>query len=127
MPNKETQEEKTQNVKFTEAYRVQDKTGTTYEKDKVYELPESSAKHYVNRKVAVLVDEEPVESPQPIRDESKKSAEGMTAADVRKMLRADLDDLAKEKGIDLGDFNVSDSKDYLIQELGLDEDPEASE
>lgn len=120
MPDKEPQE-KTQNVKFVKAYQVQDKTGTTYEQDKVYQLPEDSARHYVNRKVAVLVDEEPVEPPQAIRDESKKSEEPKTAADVRKMKRAELDAFAEESGIDLSEYNIEEAKEQLIQELKLDE------
>lgn len=110
-------------IKFLKNYTVQDAAGTEYQKDKTYDLDDRSAKHFLNRRLAEEVqsdkDKKAESQPQPVDAEPE-----LTAAEVRKMKRAELDELAATKEIDLGNFNVDDSKDYLIHELGLtDKEP----
>lgn len=44
-------------IRFTETRVVQDGTGRTFEKDRAYDLSESSALHWLKRGVAVVEDE----------------------------------------------------------------------
>lgn len=104
-------------IKFEKDYTVQDSSGTVYKKDTVYDLEDASARHFLNRKLATKVEKQ-------TDTEAPEAEPELTAADVRKLKRAELDELAAAKGIDLGDFNVDDSKDYLIQELGLTDEAE---
>jgi hypothetical protein len=106
-------------ITFQKDYTVKDAAGTVYKKDKTYDLDDRSAAHFLNRKVAVLAEGEGAEpnQPQPIDD-------GLTPAAVRKLHRAELDELAKERGIDLADLNVPDSREHLISELGLTDEAE---
>lgn len=46
----ETQEEPTKRIRFLKNYTVQDKDQTYYEKDAEYELPESSAEHFLKQR-----------------------------------------------------------------------------
>jgi hypothetical protein len=55
---------KTVKVKFTETYTVKAQGGATYEKGSVHEFREDSARHFINRKVAVLTDA-PAVAPEP--------------------------------------------------------------
>lgn len=100
-------------IKFEKDYTVQDGSGTVYKKDKTYDLEERSARHFLNRKLAVEAE----------KGESEEDGEEgeLTAADIRKMKRAELDDLAAERGVDLADFNVDDSRELLIQEMKLED------
>lgn len=107
-------------IRFLETREVKDGSGQVFKEGKTYDLPEPSARHWLNRGVAEPVQEDGEAEQgliQPID-------EGLNAAAIRKMHRAELDDLAKQRGIDLGDFNVPDSKDYLVQELGLTDEAE---
>lgn len=48
---------------------------------------------------------------------SENKAEAVDPEAIRKMKRQELDTLAKQNGIDLGDLNVEDSREYLVSAL----------
>lgn len=46
-------------VRFTRTYQVRDEEGRTFEEGKTYPMSESSAQHFVRRRVAVIDDGKP--------------------------------------------------------------------
>lgn len=51
-------DEKQITVKFSQTVTTQDAEGKTFEKDSTHTLPESSARHWINRKAATVVNDD---------------------------------------------------------------------
>jgi hypothetical protein len=54
-------------IRFLKTYTVKDEEGRTFHKGEVYDLPEASAAHFVNRRRAVAFEpeDEPVSQEKP--------------------------------------------------------------
>ena len=61
-------------VRFLETYTVKDDEGTTFQKDKTYDMKPPSARHFINKRVAVEVS-----SAQPIVPETASVEPAETA------------------------------------------------
>lgn len=61
-------------IRFLEDRATKEARPQSFKKGKVYDLPDASAQHWLNRQVAVPVDEEE-EQPQPLSDKEARAAD----------------------------------------------------
>jgi hypothetical protein len=77
-------------IRFLQTRTVQAEGGETFQKDHVYDLPEGSARRWIERNVAIESPDEPVGAPVPqgnLLEKAAKSLRGAGAA-LKKGLRS---------------------------------------
>lgn len=61
-------------IKFLEDRTVQDTEGQTFKKGSVHDVSDSSARHWINRGVAIEVADQPKAAPEPKKSKVTKKA-----------------------------------------------------